>query len=340
VMQRLSAVTCKECSISTHLVLLHSRMTANQRGDATETVLSRAGKSGTEPILLVSTQIAEASLDVDFDILVTDIAPTASLVQRMGRQWRHSSFSDGVWTHPDPVQYRDQRGPTVQIVVPVNKAGCLAEDSHRPYSRAEIEKTLSQSSVLDDGKRTSINIPLDVQRAVDDAIVTWEDLTDEDIPESWLPQAEKQLAKDSGKKSLAGSAGLDVLRLCEARKLKTSFTSVLLHRLTSGEIYSEERQTRIIEYESAELLVVNGDPRHPYLYRNSVGHVLGVTNIDVVKDILGHVVRVPSYYLKGVTRIKNDCAAPLLRDLVLVDAEEFDKHFLLDDLGLRRLPHV
>jgi len=340
VMQRLSAVTCNECSISTNLVLLHSRMTANQRGDATETVLSRAGKSGTEPILLVSTQIAEASLDVDFDILVTDIAPTASLVQRMGRQWRHSSFSDGNWSHPNTVQYRDQSGPTVQIVVPVNKAGYLAEASNLPYYRAEIEKTLSKSSVLDDGKRTSINIPLDVQRAVDDAIVTWEDLADKDIPESLFPQVERQLATDSGKKTLAENAGLDVLRLCEARSLRTRFTSVFLHKLTSGEIYSEERQTRITEYESAELLVVNGDPRHPYLYHNSVGHVLGATDIDVVKDILGHVVRVPSYYLNGVTLIKNDCAAPLLRDLVLVDAEEFTKRFLLDDLGLRRLPHV
>jgi CRISPR-associated endonuclease/helicase Cas3 len=340
VMQKLRAITCRECSIREHLVLLHSRMTAHQRGDATDVVLFRAGKSGTDPILLVSTQIAEASLDVDFDILITDIAPTASLIQRMGRQWRHSGFFDGRWSHPDTVQYRDQSGPVVQIVVPVDKAGNLAEYAHLPYARAEIEKTLSKSSVLDAGRRTSIHIPNGVQRAVDDAIVTWEDLTDDDISESLIPKLESQLAKDTSRKGLAESAGLDVLKLCEARSLRTRFTSVFLHELTSGEIYSEERQTRITEYESAELLVVGGDLSHRYLCHESADYILSTTSIEVVKEILGHAIRVPSYYLDGVTKVKNDCAAPLLRDLIFVDAKEFTKHFLLDELGLRRLPHA
>jgi CRISPR-associated endonuclease/helicase Cas3 len=37
------------------------------------------------PIVLVTTQVCEMSLDIDADVLVTEIAPVPSLVQRMGR---------------------------------------------------------------------------------------------------------------------------------------------------------------------------------------------------------------------------------------------------------------
>jgi CRISPR-associated endonuclease/helicase Cas3 len=38
---------------------------------------------------MVSTQIVEQSVDLDADLLVTELAPTDMLLQRMGRLWRH-----------------------------------------------------------------------------------------------------------------------------------------------------------------------------------------------------------------------------------------------------------
>ncbi|MHA2643018.1 MAG: helicase-related protein, partial [bacterium JZ-2024 1] len=38
--------------------------------------------------ILVATQVVEASLDIDADVLFTEIAPLDALVQRMGRVWR------------------------------------------------------------------------------------------------------------------------------------------------------------------------------------------------------------------------------------------------------------
>jgi CRISPR-associated helicase Cas3 len=71
--------------------LLHARMSANERFRRTEQAIADFGKkSTTGPAILVATQVVEASIDLDFDILITEICPATSLLQRSGRVWRHN----------------------------------------------------------------------------------------------------------------------------------------------------------------------------------------------------------------------------------------------------------
>lgn len=71
--------------------LLHARYALCDRKRIEAEVLSRVGKEGEgrQGYVLVGTQVLEASLDLDFDVMVSDIAPVAGLIQRAGRLWRH-----------------------------------------------------------------------------------------------------------------------------------------------------------------------------------------------------------------------------------------------------------
>ncbi|MDA0564154.1 CRISPR-associated helicase Cas3' [Streptomonospora sp. S1-112] len=73
------------------LRLLHSRFPARQRERITEEVIAAYGKGGdrSTPSVLVATQVIEQSLDVDFDLIITDLAPFELLLQRAGRGHRH-----------------------------------------------------------------------------------------------------------------------------------------------------------------------------------------------------------------------------------------------------------
>lgn len=73
------------------LLLFHARFPADQRSQQEQAVLARFGQSGERPAkaLLIATQVAEQSLDIDFDFMLTDLAPVDLILQRAGRLHRH-----------------------------------------------------------------------------------------------------------------------------------------------------------------------------------------------------------------------------------------------------------
>lgn len=86
----------KRLADDTEIYLFHARFPADQRQRREDLVLKVFGppardesgmRSGRK--LLIATQVAEQSLDLDFDLIVTDLAPIDLLLQRAGRLWRH-----------------------------------------------------------------------------------------------------------------------------------------------------------------------------------------------------------------------------------------------------------
>lgn len=71
--------------------LVHSRFVAPDRARREARLVRELGPTGNRPdrLIVVGTQVLEQSLDVDFDLMVTDLAPADLLLQRAGRLHRH-----------------------------------------------------------------------------------------------------------------------------------------------------------------------------------------------------------------------------------------------------------
>jgi len=71
--------------------LLHSKFLGWRREQLENDWLKKLGKDGQRPegCVLVATQVVEQSIDIDADYIITELAPSDMLLQRIGRLWRH-----------------------------------------------------------------------------------------------------------------------------------------------------------------------------------------------------------------------------------------------------------
>lgn len=85
----------KRLSDGTEVFLFHARFPADRRQKREEQALESFGKGKARRgrKILIATQVAEQSLDLDFDVIATDLAPIDLVLQRAGRLWRHARTS-------------------------------------------------------------------------------------------------------------------------------------------------------------------------------------------------------------------------------------------------------
>ncbi|WP_405675794.1 CRISPR-associated helicase Cas3' [Streptomyces sp. NBC_01511] len=182
------------------LRLLHARFPGWRRGAITaeaESWFGRVGKEGvrrpTPPqgTILVSTQVIEQSLDMDFDLMVTDLAPMALLLQRAGRVWRHAA------TAP----YRPQwcHGPRLVVLAPV-----VDNEFRTPrtwgdvYAPSLLRRT---QELLERRRGQPVRVPGDVQELVDG--VYDEEFASKD-PDKLLAEDIDRLSDEMAHRALAG----------------------------------------------------------------------------------------------------------------------------------------
>lgn len=105
-----SAAALREAGLQVDL--LHARFAVADRLKHEDAVQKRFGRDGIGRAgrVLVATQVVEASLDLDFDLMVTDLAPIGSLIQRAGRLWRHMDLR--------PVAARRMLAPALHVLAP------------------------------------------------------------------------------------------------------------------------------------------------------------------------------------------------------------------------------
>lgn len=84
----------REAFPNAHHYISHARFMSNDRAERDNLLLDRFGKGGSAPegelSIVVASQTIEQSLDLDFDLMITDLAPVDLILQRSGRLHRHT----------------------------------------------------------------------------------------------------------------------------------------------------------------------------------------------------------------------------------------------------------
>lgn len=118
------------------LLLFHSRFTLQDRKTVEDQVLSFFDKNSVAEQrrgkLVIATQVVEQSLDLDFDIMISDLAPIDLLIQRAGRLHRH--VRDGLG---NPLERSEQdgshRNPPVLYVYSPSTESAPTENWFKDY---------------------------------------------------------------------------------------------------------------------------------------------------------------------------------------------------------------
>lgn len=183
--------------------LFHSRFVALDRAARERALVDRLGPTGERPrrLIVVGTQVLEQSLDLDVDLLVSDLAPVDLLIQRCGRLHRH----------PRPSSDRPETLRSAQCWVtgvedwstPVPRA---VGGSRAVYAETLLLRSAAVLRPYLEGRPLTLpeEVPALVAEAFDEATVPpagWET--------QWLQAADKAQSKDDASRSKAGVFQVD-----------------------------------------------------------------------------------------------------------------------------------
>lgn len=226
------------------VICLHSRMLAKHRKLVTEKLLELCGtKNGkAERVILVGTQVVEMSLDIDLDLMSTDLCPAPSLIQRMGRVWRDKSQGSRQGRLPEHYERM-----FVQVFTPV-KNEQLDSGALLPYGESISRRThdFLRCSLVND----CLKFPESLQSFVETSYLEADDAKNDD-----------DFAEKSAEifRSIRGNErSIDYEALFADRTQVQEFGSFT--RGDSGTFDPDELATRIIEVQSEPFVLRSSDP--------------------------------------------------------------------------------
>lgn len=267
------------------LMIFHARYRANRRQEIEESVLERFDKRSiptekapattTRPgkAILVATQVVEQSLDIDFDEIISEIAPIDLLLQRAGRLHRHSRGSRPTGDIP-----------RLNVLLPpanVSDFGKLES----VYSRYILLRTLR---VLD---RAAILIPDDIPLLVESV---YSDIAMPGEFEDEIAAAREKWISDIKKEK--SESGRYLIRFPDR-------SSCFVDDMTIKFAFGDE-EGDASTYFNARTRLGKDSMRIILLEEDDYTDIMSLTNFpgkDIVRSIMGNQVSVPRWWLEGVT---------------------------------------
>ena len=256
------------------LHLFHSRFAMVDRQRIENEVLRRFGAESTHDDrkghVLIATQVVEQSLDLDFDALITDLAPIDLILQRTGRLCRHVRDANGKrLTAYDAIDER--RKPVLYLFCPdpIEGAGKDWLKKQQKGTQAvypHIGQLWLGSRLLLKENKGKISMPADARELIEGV---YSDEAENRIPEKLMTASVEAQTKMMVQKSMAD---------LNALKLNKGYTR------SSGEWDEEVRiPTRLTEEErvSVALAVLRDGKLHPYAGNTAHPWAMSVVNIPV-----------------------------------------------------------
>ncbi len=153
--------------------LLHAQLPLDERQKREQEITAKFGPASTErkPSIVIGTQVLEQSLDLDFDVMASDLAPVDLLLQRAGRLHRHTGRKRP-FTHNEPRLYinaeRDEEG---DLSLGVNRY------VYAPYILYRTWEALQN--------RSEINLPMDYRPLIEFVYDEKEPDADHPLRDAW-----------------------------------------------------------------------------------------------------------------------------------------------------------
>ncbi|MEU0650276.1 CRISPR-associated helicase Cas3' [Streptomyces umbrinus] len=274
--------------------LLHARFTVARRADLTEESLRLLGPRTPRPrggrLILVATQLAEQSFDVDADLLVTDLAPVDLLLQRVGRLHRH----ENTW-RPDRL-----RVPQVFVTGFEPREGrepAFAFASEMIYGRHLLLRT---AAVLP-GAGEAWSVPGDVPGLVGRAYGADASL----LPQTWREAGEAARREQESRDRARAENAQQFLLTAPGEHERRTLAGLHYGGSTAGSDESSLRAAVRDGDESVEVVLVVRESDDA-VFRTLAGRALSVNGEvapDVLDEVLGSVVRLPSKWTQTASQL-------------------------------------
>lgn len=147
------------CMTEVRIILCHAQMLAPDRLNKEKALIAAVGKesdiSDRSHVIVIGTSVLEQSLDIDFDVLYSDLCPMDLLLQRIGRLHRHR--------HHDSIRTNRLRTPVCHVLC--GTGDVLDEGACRIYGEYLLLRT---KAILPNMVCIPDNIPDLVQDVYDD----------------------------------------------------------------------------------------------------------------------------------------------------------------------------
>lgn len=272
------------------ITLAHSRYLAEDRARKDRSLLdlfgSPARSAGRRPerAIVVATQVIEQSLDLDFDLMISDIAPIDLLLQRSGRLHRHDR----------PLQDRPAAVRTPRFVITGvgwrEDPPALDRGASRIYGDHLLLRTLAELR-----ERDHLSLPDDIAPAVQRVYGehTYE-------PASWKTAFEKAHEKFRIEQQEDHDEALPY-RLNAVPHLRRDLNGWAAR--SAGDAEADERKGRAAvrrSSDSLEVFALFGDPdvelrTAPWWDGGTLIPLSGELDRSLIREILGSVISIPEH---------------------------------------------